>query len=191
MENLTLNQVLSHVDNSLQPELYRIIEGILFSFTFSSLFFSFFLIYFYILENDIDGAAIATMEPVDILELFDKNMKVKLQFNKLKAKLNQFINSSLDSFLIEINSLPVPFPTNTATTTASTTTTENATTSKPLASNQSSPSNNWPDYFSFPIDKASISLKDHLKDTDTCAEDLTFIKDVVKLLYNKIRDLNM
>ncbi len=113
MENLTLNQVLSHVDNSLQPELYRIIEGILFSFTFSSLFFSFFLIYYYILENDIDGAAIATMEPVDILELFDKNMKVKLQFNKLKAKLNQFINSSLDSFLIEINSLPVPFPTNT------------------------------------------------------------------------------
>ena len=95
------------------------------------------------------------------------------------------------AFFIEKNSLSVPFLTNTTTTTTSATTTENVTTSKPSASNQSSPSINWPDYFSFPIDKASISLKDHLKDTDTCAEDLTYIKDVVKLLYNKIRDLNM
>ena len=89
------------------------------------------------------------------------------------------------AFFIEKNSLSVPFPTTTTTTTTSTTTTENVTTSKPSVSNQSSPSINWSDYFSFPIDKASIPLKDHLKD-DSCYTEKIELDNLMKNLSSEL-----
>jgi hypothetical protein len=188
MERLSLNQVLSHVDQNLQSDLYCIIQSnilVLFIFILYSIQYPFLILIFFNIANDIDGLTISTMEQADIAVLFD-SIKVKLQFNKIKAKLNETINSDqIEALYKTLSSIQAPPQPNDSLTATTTVPHETATPVKSTASS------NWPSFFSFPIEKASFALKDHLNDTDVCPTDLTFLKDVVDLLYNKIKDLNM
>ena len=95
MERLSLNQVLSHVDQNLQSDLYCINQSnilVLFIFILYSIQYPFLILIFFNIANDIDGLTISTMEQADIAVLFDC-IRVKLKFNKLKAKLAETINS--------------------------------------------------------------------------------------------------
>ena len=145
-------------------------------------------------------------------------LKLKLQYNKLKATLEKLAEEKFNDNLFEVlSSMPIHLQESTSTTSTqkeststtstqkestSTTSTQKETATYPSTQNKTLTTNklqkvprivseNWPTVFVFPAEKTSFALRSYLEDFNQQTTDKSFLNEIVKLLYDAIVALKM
>jgi hypothetical protein len=150
------------------------------------------------------------METADVMLLCNNILKLKLQYNKLKATLEKLAEEKFNDNLFEVlSSMPIHLQESTSTTSTqkestSTTSTQKETATYPSTQNKTLTTNklqkvpriaseNWPTVFVFPAEKTSFALRSYLEDFNQPIEttDKSFLNEIVKLLYDAIVALKM
>lgn len=110
------------------------------------------------------------METADVMLLCSNILKLKLQYNKLKATLEKLAEEKFNNNLFEVlSSMPIHLQESTsATSTQKETATYPSTQNKTLTTNklQKVPriaSENWPTVFIFPAEKTYFALRSYLE----------------------------